>query len=100
LTDRKGCATLATPANTEANFVTEKRKKPPELEKSLTQLEEIVEELESGELSLDQSLKQFEKGIKLSRNCQNALQTAEQKVQMLVDKELKTFDANSLDETE
>jgi len=80
--------------------VTEKSKKAPELEKSLAELETIVEALESGELSLDKSLKQFEKGIKLSRDCQNALKSAEQKVQMLVDKELKDFDATSLDEAD
>ncbi|MGI9309710.1 MAG: exodeoxyribonuclease VII small subunit [Gammaproteobacteria bacterium] len=80
--------------------MTEKRKKPPELEKSLAELETIVEELESGELSLDKSLQQFEKGIKLSRNCQDALKNAEQKVQMLVDKELKDFDASGLDDAD
>ncbi len=52
-------------------------------------LEQVVEQLESGDLSLDKSLKQFEKGVKLSRDCQAALSDAEQKVQILMNAELK-----------
>lgn len=74
-----------------------KTKKRPDLEKSLADLETIVEELESGELSLDKSLQMFEKGIQLSRECQAALKEAEQKVQVLVDDELKDLDADRLD---
>ena len=68
-----------------------------DLEKSMHELEKIVEDLESGELSLDKSLKQFEKGVKLSRDCQAALSAAEQKVQTLVDGELADFDADEAD---
>ncbi len=76
--------------------------KPPNFEKSLQELEQLVAQLESGELSLEDSLKTFEKGIKLTRNCQTALQEAEQKVELLLQQEdgeaLTTpFD---LDETE
>ena len=53
-------------------------------EKSLVELESVVEQLEAGEISLEDSLKQFEKGIKLTRSCQKALQDAEQKVQILL----------------
>jgi len=56
-------------------------------EKSLAELEEIVSNMEQGELSLEESLKAFEKGVKLSKDCQKALQTAEQKVNKLVEKE-------------
>lgn len=49
-------------------------------EQSITELEEIVRQLEKGELSLEESLKQFEKGINLARHCQDTLQQAEQKV--------------------
>jgi len=52
-------------------------------EQSLTQLTELVEQLEEGELSLEQALKTYEKGIKLSKGCQQALQQAEQKVMKL-----------------
>lgn len=57
--------------------------KPIHFEKSMTDLEEIVMQLEKGELSLDDSLKQFEKGIVLARKCQEILQQAEQKIEML-----------------
>lgn len=58
--------------------------KPISFEKSMTELEEIVIQLEKGELSLEDSLKQFEKGISLARNCQEVLNHAEQKIEMLV----------------
>jgi exodeoxyribonuclease VII small subunit len=69
--------------------VTKKAKDPaavPDLEKSLAELEKIVEHLEGGELTLDESLKQFERGVALTRQCQTALRTAEQKVEMLMKK--------------
>ena len=50
----------------------------------MAQLEALVEALEDGELPLDESLKAFEKGIKLTRECQQALEQAEQKVRILV----------------
>ena len=56
-----------------------------DFEKSLTQLEQLVEKLEGSEYTLEQSLSAFEKGIKLTRECQAALQDAEQKVQMLIE---------------
>ena len=55
-----------------------------DFEKSLTELEQIVERLELGELSLDESLKQFERGVALTRSCQSSLQQAEQKVEILL----------------
>lgn len=55
------------------------------LEKSLTDLEELVEELESGDLPLEKAMKKFEQGIKLTRNCQAALKEAEQKVEILLE---------------
>jgi exodeoxyribonuclease VII small subunit len=59
-------------------------KKTINLEKALTDLEEIVEELESGDLPLEKAMKKFEEGIKLTRNCQAALREAEQKVEILL----------------
>ena len=55
-----------------------------DLEKSLANLEELVEELESGDLPLETAMKKFEEGIKLTRGCQAALKEAEQKVQILL----------------
>jgi exodeoxyribonuclease VII small subunit len=62
-----------------------------DLEKSLAELESIVEQLESGELPLDKSLKEFERGVRLSRECQGALKDAEQRVQVLMGGELRDF---------
>ena len=61
-------------------------------EKALEELESIVEDLESGDLSLENSLKSFEKGINLARQCQDKLSQAELQVQKLIeeDGELKT----------
>jgi exodeoxyribonuclease VII small subunit len=59
-------------------------KKTINLEKALTDLEDIVEELEAGDLPLEKAMKKFEEGIKLTRNCQAALKEAEQKVEILL----------------
>ena len=58
------------------------------LEKKLDGLKQIVEQLEQGELSLEDSLKQFEQGVKLAQQCQQTLENAEQKVQILLKKTL------------
>lgn len=55
-----------------------------EFEKKLGRLEEIVSKMESGDLSLEDSLKMFEEGVKLSRECNTQLQAAEQKVKVLL----------------
>lgn len=55
-----------------------------DFEKKLNRLEEIVSKMESGEMSLDESLKSFEEGVNLSRECQKQLSEAEQKVKILV----------------
>jgi exodeoxyribonuclease VII small subunit len=68
-----------------------------EFEAALAQLEGLVEQMETGELSLEDSLQAFENGIKLTRECQGALDSAEQKIQMLMQQEgedvLVEFDA-------
>ena len=61
-------------------------KKELNFENSINKLEKIVDELESGELSLEKSLKIFEEGIKLSSLCQKTLTLAEQKIQILTSK--------------
>ena len=55
-----------------------------DFEKKLNRLEEIVGKMETGELSLDDSLKMFEEGVKLSRECNSQLAQAEQKVKLLL----------------
>ena len=63
------------------------RKKSTTLfEDSLEELEQLVEQMEQGDISLEESLKSFERGVKLTRTCQKALQDAEQKVQILLEK--------------
>lgn len=53
-------------------------------EQSIEELEEIVAQLENGDVTLDKSLELFEKGIKLSKGCQKMLDTAEKKVSILM----------------
>jgi len=67
--------------------VVKKRKDSPDFEKALQELEGLVEKMEAGELSLEDSLGHFERGIELTRTCQKALKAAEQKVQILLEKD-------------
>jgi exodeoxyribonuclease VII small subunit len=57
-----------------------------DFEASLNELEKLVDALENGDLSLEQSLHDFERGIHLTRTCQSALTDAQQKVQILLEK--------------
>jgi exodeoxyribonuclease VII small subunit len=61
------------------------KKKPdaPTFEESLDELEQLVERMESGEMPLEESLSAFERGIALTRSCEQALQAAEQRVEIL-----------------
>jgi exodeoxyribonuclease VII small subunit len=63
--------------------VTRTRTATPDFEAALAELEAIVQRLEQGELSLEESLRQFERGVVLTRSCQKALQQAEQKIRVL-----------------
>jgi len=56
-----------------------------DFEKSLDELEQLVAKMETGDQSLDDSLKSFERGIALFRNCQSALEQAELRVRLLSD---------------
>jgi len=70
-------------------------------EKTFTELEELVKKMEGGDLSLEESLKYFERGILLTKNCQQALNKAEQKVRILLEKNnknnLESFDSDNSD---
>lgn len=65
---------------------TAKEEAPFDFEKGLEELEQLVGRMERGDLSLEQSLKEFERGVELTRHCQQALQEAEQKVEVLLQK--------------
>lgn len=66
--------------------VTKESKSGIHLEAALKELERIVEDMEKGDLSLEEALKQFEKGVKLTKQCQQTLEKAEQKVKILIEK--------------
>jgi exodeoxyribonuclease VII small subunit len=66
-------------------------------EEQLTALESVVEKLERGELSLEESVRLFEEGVKLSNACKKELEAAEGKIQLLVEKgrgEMRVVDLN------
>lgn len=71
---------------------------PPSFEEALSELEDLVERMERGELSLEDSLHSFERGVELTRTCQQALKAVEQKVQILTgnqeDSALEDFTSN------
>ncbi len=79
------------------------RKKPENLsfEEALNELETLVDQLEHGEISLEDSLKSFERGVALTRSCQQALSEAEQKVSILnqkaLDAEPEAFKSDAAD---
>lgn len=70
-------------------------------EKTFTELEDLVKKMEGGDLSLEESLKYFERGMLLTKNCQQALNKAEQKVRILLEKSnknnLESFDSDNSD---
>jgi exodeoxyribonuclease VII small subunit len=56
----------------------------PDFEQALRELERLVEQLERGDLPLEQAITTFERGIELTRNCQKSLRAAQQKVEILM----------------
>ena len=75
------------------------RKKSIDFEKALAELETLVATMEKGDMSLEESLKAFETGIKLTRDCQARLSEAEQKVEILIEQQgelqLADFDSSA-----
>ncbi|MBK8814339.1 MAG: exodeoxyribonuclease VII small subunit [Methylococcaceae bacterium] len=63
-----------------------KKKTTTSFEEALGELEQLVNRLERGDISLEESLDAFERGVNLTRFCQKALVDAEQKVQILIEK--------------
>jgi exodeoxyribonuclease VII small subunit len=71
----------------------------PGFEHALTELEGLVERLERGELPLDEALKAFERGVALTRHCQECLQAAQQKVEVLLKRSGQPPAAEPFEET-
>lgn len=75
-----------------------KRSEPVDFETALKELEGLVEKMERGDLNLEASLAAFERGVQLTRTCQEALTQAEQKVEQLVkqgsQEQLAPFDSD------
>jgi exodeoxyribonuclease VII small subunit len=69
-------------------------------ESSLRELEEIVEQLEAGDLPLEESLELFERGVRLSRECQKRLDAAERRVEVLLKDQDGTYSTARFDEAE
>tara|TARA_X000001036_G_scaffold412812_1_gene426616 strand:+ start:485 stop:742 length:258 start_codon:yes stop_codon:yes gene_type:complete len=69
-----------------------------DFESALKELENLVSKMEDGELSLDDSLKAFERGIELTRSCQSSLEKAELRIQMLTENDVLTEIDNPSDE--
>ena len=78
---------LPTPVSQKARKTPKSIPKSTKFEDALAELESIVQTLEGGEQSLDVSLEQFERGVSLSRFCQQSLSAAEQKVKILLDQD-------------
>jgi exodeoxyribonuclease VII small subunit len=74
-----------------------RKKQGVDFEAALEELEGLVERMEEGALSLEESLKTYERGIELSRVCQKSLDAAEQRIQILTEKdgatEMQNFQA-------
>lgn len=83
-------------------MMTKKPGKLPDLEKSMTEISQLIEKMEQGELTLDQSLGHFERGITLVQHCQKILDEAQQKVQILIQHNqqdnLETYEDTDQDE--
>ncbi len=79
---------------TRKKTATTKPDQPFDFEKNLSTLEQLVEEMEDGELPLESSLQKFEQGIQLIRSCQSALTEAEQRVEILTKEGLKPFESS------
>ena len=74
------------------------KEKSLDFEKSLEKLEKIIEALEDGELPLNESIKTFEEGGKLTKHCQDLLSKAELKIQKLLEKDDGSLDLEDFDD--
>ena len=74
------------------------KEKNLDFEKSLVKLENIIEALEDGDLPLNESIRTFEEGVKLTKHCQELLTKAELKIQKLLEKDDGTLDLEDFDD--
>ena len=70
----------------------------PNFEKNMSDLENIVTELEKGDLNLDESISKFEEGIKISKECNKILEEAEKKITILLEKDGDVKEENFVSE--
>lgn len=77
-----------------------KKEPPVDFEAAMGELESLVEKMEQGEFSLEESIKQFERGMALVKNCQKSLRTAEQKVLKLTGRKDSNGDQETLEDIE
>ena len=75
-----------------------KQENNKDFETSLKKLEKIVSDLENGDLPLEESIKTFEEGVKLTKHCQNLLSKAELKIQKLVESKDGSIDLEAFDD--
>jgi len=87
-------------ADTPESAAPEGEPSPARFDEALGELENLVETLEQGDLSLDESLAHFERGVGLARECRASLQSAEQKVQILLDSDAAESGDGRLDDFE
>ncbi|MBP8924317.1 MAG: exodeoxyribonuclease VII small subunit [Pseudomonadales bacterium] len=73
-------------------------RKAPNFEKSLSELETLVERMEEGDMSLEESLKSFESGIRLTQQCQQALDKAQQRVHVLMQGDDETLSIEGIED--
>ncbi|MFU8816919.1 MAG: exodeoxyribonuclease VII small subunit [Pseudomonadales bacterium] len=70
-----------------------------DFEAALAELEQLVDQMEAGEMTLEDSLRSFERGVKLTRHCQSALRSAELKIkQLTADNQLEDLDPDAFDD--
>ncbi|HEY8279377.1 MAG TPA: exodeoxyribonuclease VII small subunit [Bdellovibrionota bacterium] len=78
----------------------EESKKEEKFEKTLERLQDLVRELESGDCSLEDSIKKFEEGMALARSCQDRLTQAEQKIEILLKADKNGLSTRAFDDAE
>lgn len=101
LTHLKNCDTFLIFTENAHSMSKTTKKKAPHFEKDLAELESIVKKMETGDLSLDDALKEFEKGVSIARTCQKTLNDAEQRIEVLKEEGEKIISAvYDIDESE
>lgn len=89
---------IKTPVVKKTAKKTTRKRNEPDFEAAIKELESLVERMEQGEQTLEQSLRDFERGVELTRTCQTALKAAEQKVQQLLTHNGEAADLAPFDE--